>query len=217
MKSRFVLFSLIPLAGGCAPTGYHYDHYDVGSFTLTPNDPCQRTNVTQGAVNILNQKIGKTSGPPAQVVSATGLTGEWNAGVLNCRGTLQTVAGPNGPGVVQVHGDIAPGNYGINVREANWETDTERDRKEALARQEQARWIAEAPAREAKFLDDTRKSAEAEPNKTVQCSPPGMERWEVWTTNAICYAITDEGLSLSHKIGTGTELRANLWTAVRMI
>jgi hypothetical protein len=128
--------------GTAAPGGYYYE---AGSFTPIPKDTCQRTDVMQGIVRLLSQKIGKSNGPPAQVVSAYGLTGEWDRGVLNCRGILQTAAGPNGPGIVQVTGDITPTNYGniaaFNVRDAKWETDADLARR--MAEEKKAR-IAES-------------------------------------------------------------------------
>jgi hypothetical protein len=54
-----------------APPGYHYE---PGSSTLTPDDPCWLPAMTSpGAVATVNRSIGKPNGVPARVVSITDL------------------------------------------------------------------------------------------------------------------------------------------------
>jgi hypothetical protein len=223
---RFLLIVVAAAAlslSACAPSGYHHNGSlldgPAAAFTASPNDDCKRTDVMQGIVTVLNGKIGKPDGPPAQVISASpftaaveasvpGTTSGWMGGVLSCRGILQTAAGPIGPGIVQVRGDTTPNNNGtiaaFSVLDAKWETDADRDRREALARKEQAERIAAAPARAAKTMDDMRKSAKIEPNKTVYC---GVGRSQFWTTNAICYAMIEEVKNLSGKIKTESRFK----------
>jgi hypothetical protein len=190
--------------GACAPSGYSYGSWSDGpaaAFTLASNDDCQRPATERSLVNALNGKIGQPGGPPASVISASGLVTIENGAIdgptLTCRGTMQTTTGTTGPGVVRLRLTDDSTAKTITVKDVSWESDGDRDRKEALERKERAARIAEAPVREAKMMDEMRASAQTEPNKTVHC---GINRSHFWTTNAVCFALIEEARQLSNKI-----------------
>ncbi len=189
----------------CAPVGAHYGSWSdgpVAAFTVTPSDDCQRPEIERSIVNSLNSKIGRLGGPSAQVTSAAGLVTTPNGAIdgpsLTCRGKMQTAGGMVGPGTVQIRLADDSTSKAFAVKDASWEADINRDRREAAMRKEQERRIAEAPAREAKMMEDMRSSAQAEPNKMVHC---GIGRSQLWTTNAVCFALIAEAKYLSSKIG----------------
>jgi hypothetical protein len=50
-----------------APAGYHYE---VGSYVITPNDPCWRDEMASpGAVANVNASVGKTGGAPKPITA----------------------------------------------------------------------------------------------------------------------------------------------------
>jgi hypothetical protein len=211
MNAPWIAFAFLPIAA-CAPVGTHYGSWSEGpvaAFTATSNDDCQRLETQRSTVNLLNQKIGQPSGPATQVTAAVGLTtipnGAIDGPTLTCRGALQTATGTIGPGVLELRLADTSTPQSITVRDALWETDTDRDRRVAGMRKEQEKRIAEAPAREARVTAERRASAQNEPNKTVHC---GVNRSQFWTTNAVCFALIEEVKYLSGKIQT--ESRANL-------
>lgn len=80
-------------------------HYDIGSFTPTPNDVCQRPEVrTPGMLSYLNAKAGQVGGPSVRAVAVEqasrgmGLIG----GMLNCRAILQLENGQHEAGTLSV-------------------------------------------------------------------------------------------------------------------
>lgn len=64
------VLSAVSVAGCLAPAGYHYN---LGSFTPTPNDPCQASFVNgPGMLSWINSTIGKPRGVREAVVSISG-------------------------------------------------------------------------------------------------------------------------------------------------
>lgn len=189
----------------CAPSGYRYGKWSDGptaAFTLTPTDDCQRPEAQRGLISALNGRASQSGGPSDSITSAEGLTtipnGAIDGPTLTCRGTLQTAGGPIGPGVVVLKLADNGSRSAIVVKDATWEADADRERREAQERKERARQVAEAPAREAKMTADMRASALSEPNKTVHC---GINRSHFWTTNAVCFALIEEAKYVSSKFG----------------
>ena len=65
-----IMLSIISLCGCIAPVGYHYN---PGSFTPTPNDPCQVSVVNgAGMLSWINSTVGKPNGVHQTVVSVSG-------------------------------------------------------------------------------------------------------------------------------------------------
>ena len=195
----------------CAPSGYSYGSWTdgpVAAFTVTSNDMCQRPETERSIVDLLNGKIGQPSGPVARVTSAAGLVtapnDEMHGQTLTCRGILQAAGGAVGPGTVRLGLTDSSNSQSMTVKEAWWETDADRERREAQARREQAKRMAEAPARAAKTMNDMRTSAQREPDETVHCS---ISRSQFWTTNAICFALIEEAQYLSGKMRTESRVR----------
>ena len=104
---------------GCAQPGYHYD---AGSFTPAPNDPCMRKEMTTpGAVSWLNGTVGRPHGVPVQVesisdlasadpiqLSSIGLRFNSNGGSVLCHATLTFTNRGSESGVVSMN---SPGAY----------------------------------------------------------------------------------------------------------
>jgi hypothetical protein len=203
---RFLIVAQIVLAlGACAPSGYSYGKWSDGpaaAFTATSNDDCQRAETQQGVVSALNGRVGQVGGPSAPVASAERLVTVPNGAIdgptLTCRGWMRTASGIIGPGVVVVRLADSSSSNATSVKDAVWETDADRERREDLERREQAKRIAEAPAREAKMTEEMRASAQSEPNKTVHCGIAGSQ---VWTTNAVCFALIAEAKHISGRFG----------------
>ena len=64
------MLPIVGVAGCLAPAGYHYN---PGSFTPTPNDPCQASVVNgAGMLSWINSTIGKPQGVRQVVVSVSG-------------------------------------------------------------------------------------------------------------------------------------------------
>jgi hypothetical protein len=117
---------------------------------------------------------------------------------LTCRGNMRTAGGMIGPGTVVVRlADNSSLNV-ILVQDATWESDADRERREAMERKERAKRIAEAPARETKMIDEMHASAQSAPSKTVHCGIGGSQ---FWTTNAVCFALIDEARMVTGKVG----------------
>lgn len=208
MNGPWIALAFLLLAA-CAPIGTHYGSWaegPVAAFAATSNDDCQRPETQLSTVNFLNRKIGQPSGPALQVVSAANLTTIPNEAIdgptLTCRGVLQTAGGSVGPGTLRLRLSDNSTAKVMTVTDALWETDSDRDRREAMTRKEQAARIAEAPA--AKMTDDMRTSARMEPDKTVHC---GVNRSQFWTTNAVCFELIEEVRYLSGKIRTESRVR----------
>jgi hypothetical protein len=203
---RFSIIALIVLGlGACAPSGYHYGKWSDGpaaAFAATPNDDCQRAETQRGIVSALNGRVGQVGGPSASVASAERLVTVPNGAIdgptLTCRGWMRTASGIIGPGVVVVRLADSSSSNTIAVKDALWETDADRERREALERREQAKRVAEAPAREAKMMEEMRTSAQSAPDKTVHC---GIGESHFWTANSVCFALIEEARQISSKFG----------------
>jgi hypothetical protein len=116
---RRCVLMLCTVVAGCAQPGYHYD---AGSFTPAPNDPCMRKELTTpGAVSWLNGTIGRANGVPSQVESISnlasadriqlasiGLRFSSNAGSVLCHATLAFTNHSSESGVVSMDD---PGAY----------------------------------------------------------------------------------------------------------
>jgi hypothetical protein len=209
--SRFLIIAQVALASNaCAPSGYSYGKWSDGpaaAFTLSPNDDCQRAETRRDIINALNGRVGQPDGPSAPVISADGLVtvpnGAINGPTLTCQGTMQTESGTIGPGVavLRLAGDSRPN--AIFVKDASWETDADREQREILARRARAKRFAQAPAREAKMMEEMRTSAQSNPDKTVHC---GISSSSFWTTNAICFALIDEAHRANRKVGKASRV-----------
>jgi len=121
MRSTVCVFALLSTLSACAPAGYHYE---TGSFTPTPNDPCWRKEfVSTGGLSWVNSSVGKANGVPSQVkaitdpaqadsiqLSSIGLNPYANVGgtALACHVTLNFVDGTNDGGVLTMSD---PGAY----------------------------------------------------------------------------------------------------------
>lgn len=117
--SVFGAIAAVPASAQMAPPGYHYE---PGSYTLTPNDPCWRPElVSPGAIQNVNASIGKKDGVPAHVTAMTDLaTAEpvsmssigfrlpGDAGSLSCHVTLHFENGTADSGVLTISD---PGQY----------------------------------------------------------------------------------------------------------
>jgi len=170
----------------------------MAAFANSPSERCQTSDVRQSIVTILNNKVGTSEGPPARVTSAAELkTIAGSDGMFSCHGVLKTVDGPNGPGTVQVVADVKTNGdgrmTGYAVRDAKWETDADRDHREAARKEEAAKREA-AAAQAAKELEEMRTASLVQPNKTVHCS---IGHSLFWTTSAFCYAMIEEMHDLS--------------------
>lgn len=141
MRISFVIAigAMLGLSAGCAPMGYHYD---VGSLTPTPNDACQRPEVSSsGAISILNSSIGQNSGIPGRVteitsmasadpaqLSALGIRLGSGSNSVVCHATLRLVNGQSKGGVVAF---TDPGAYA--PVQVEWLSDADIAAKRAAA------------------------------------------------------------------------------------
>lgn len=124
------VFLLLLTLDGCAPAGYHYE---AGSFTPTPNDPCWRPEVTSpGAVTWLNSTIGHPNGVPSRVIaisnavsadriqlSGLGYRFPSEAGAVVCHAVLTFTDSSRESGVVSLYD---PGRYA--PLQVEWVPDT---------------------------------------------------------------------------------------------
>jgi hypothetical protein len=104
MQKRRILeaIAVALLLSACAPAG---THYDVGSFTPTPNDACQRPEVrTPGMLSYLNANVGQAGGPSVRAVAVEQVSGGMGqtGSSLNCRATLQLENGQRESGTLSV-------------------------------------------------------------------------------------------------------------------
>ena len=201
----WITFVLIADSASAQSGGWHFGSWldgPVAAFTPQPNDACQRAEVQRGIASALNARVGQAGGPSAPVTSAEGLAtvpnGVIDGPTLTCRGTMRTTGGMIGPGevVVRLAGNSSPNV--ILVQDATWESDADRERREAVERKERAKRIAEAPARETKMIDEMRASAKSDPDKTVHC---GFNGSSFWTTNAVCFTLIEEARTVNAKVG----------------
>jgi Signal transduction histidine kinase regulating citrate/malate metabolism len=151
MKITLLLIVALPaaLVAGCmAPKGYHYE---TGSFTATPNDPCMQSFVnSKGFLSWVNSSAGKPKGVSHSVTHLSGTTdasatdlmalklpyageGAGSQAAIACYATAHFQDGTSEDGLIDIS---APGdNQPINVVWVNRHT-VERARAEYAARTE---------------------------------------------------------------------------------
>jgi poly(3-hydroxybutyrate) depolymerase len=119
MRKLALMIMLAGTAAGCAPAGYHYD---AGSFTPTPNDVCQRPEMSSaGAISIANATVGAKTGIPRPVaamkdfasadhaqLATLGLRFNTDARSVLCHATLLFPDGTSQGGVLSMYD---PGAY----------------------------------------------------------------------------------------------------------
>jgi hypothetical protein len=125
-----------PSSPNPAPAGYHYE---PGSCTPTPNDPCWQPELrSSGAIEKINLTVGKAGGAPSRITSVkepssidlTTLASvgvRFPSGAIVCHETLALENGSSARGVVSF---VDPGEYA--PMQVQWISD--RDIAAALAR-----------------------------------------------------------------------------------